>query len=166
MIDLLHPANASLVTHFADPERRSRSVSVAKDQPSCAPSAIPDAYLRLGTHPDLLEHFWDELGRTLPVDCRWVLYGAPVLANPSSGVVFGFCGGTHMYALRLPDAARANAIAEGAKTLWEYPAYPGLGVPASSLDLKTIGPEWVFGTWSPRELEWIVSGFELAEGGG
>jgi hypothetical protein len=65
-----------------------------------------------------------------------------------------------MYALRLPDAERASAIAAGAKRVWEYPAYPGLGVKANTFDLATIGPEWVFGNWARQEPEWIAAAYD------
>ena len=71
------------------------------------PLASPDAFVRphetLGTHPDLVGRLWDELPAELPVDCRVVFYGMPALMHPTTGIVLGFAGGTHTYALRLPS---------------------------------------------------------------
>ena len=61
-------------------------------------------------HPDLVARLWDEITTLLPVDCRFVLFGTPVLMRPDSEIVFGFAGGTHTYALRLPDGVRAGPM--------------------------------------------------------
>jgi hypothetical protein len=65
--------------------------------------------MTLGAHPDLLARLWDELGGALPVDCRWIVFGTPVLVHPKTGMLFGFGGGTHTYAFRLPPRERDAA---------------------------------------------------------
>ncbi len=84
------------------------------------------------------------------------MYGAPVLMHPGSGVVFGFAGGTHTYALRLPAAERAAAMLAGATRIAHYSG----GQP--SFDLDEIGPEWVFCKWSPGEEAWCLAAFKFA----
>jgi hypothetical protein len=107
---------------------------------------------------------WDELADGLPADCRCVVFGAPALVRPDSGVMFGFAGGTHTYALRLPPDVKAAALAAGATTVHRYPAYPGLGIQASVLDLRDVGDEWIFGGWFIFEHEWCSAAYEYAGG--
>jgi hypothetical protein len=125
-----------------------------------APLATPDQVVRpyesLGTHPDLVARLWDELQSALPLDCRVIFYGVPALMHPTTGIVFGFAGGTHTYALRLPGAIRAEAIVAGATRIKHYP------VRQPSFDLDEIGPEWVFCGWFPGEDAWCLSAFEYA----
>lgn len=165
MVDLQNPFNAGILAHLSEPGRIGRSVSAARDCPSCSPDSVDDAHLRLGTHPDLVARLWDELGASLPEDCRWVVHGTPSLVHPASGIVFAFGCGTHTYALRLPPRLRPAALASGATTRWSYPAYPELGIGASALDLASVGPEWVFGKWLPQECEWCRAAYAYAAPG-
>src|SRR5262249_35634398 len=80
---------------------------------------------------------WDELPVKLPVDCRVIFYGAPALMHPTTGAVFAFAGGTHTYALRLPEAERADALRAGATRVKHYPA-------GHSFDLSEIGDQRIF----------------------
>lgn len=155
MVDFNHPVNRTLVTHFHS--RHARGHPRESD-----PAQAENPYYTLGTHPEIVERLWDELGGVLPVSCRWILYGRPVLVHPSTGVVFGYAGGTLTYALRLPPAERADAVRAGAKTIHEYPGYPELNVAASRLDLADFGPEWIFGNWLTAEDEWCRAAFEFA----
>ena len=155
MVDFNHPANRRLVAHFQSHNERGNAREVD-------PAQAENPYYTLGTHPEIVERLWDELGGALPVSCRWILFGRPVLVHPSSGVVFGFAGGTQTYALRLPPPERAAAVTAGARTVHEYPAYPELNVAASRLDLADLGPEWVFGGWVKHEEEWCRAAFEFA----
>ena len=145
-----HPANAGLRRHFEPSFQR----------PNLAPLAGPDAVARpyeaLGSHPDLVARLWDELQRALPVDCRVIFYGIPALMHPTSGVVFGFAGGTHTYALRLPEPVRTEAIGLGATRIKHYP------VRQPSFDLADVGPEWVFCGWFTNEEAWCLAAFEYA----
>jgi hypothetical protein len=115
-----------------------------------------------GTHPELVMRLWDELGKLLPEDCHAVVYRAPVLLRPSTGVIFAFAGGTHTYAFRLPPDVRAAAIQAGATRVYHYRAYPEVHVEASTFDLADIGDEWVFGGWLKGEEEWIKSAYDFA----
>ena len=151
------------------PVARARSphaASVARANASASPGSVTDPYYNLGTHPDLVERLWDELTVKLPAECRWIVYGAPVLIHPSSGVIFAFAGGTHMYALRLPQKEREQALGAGAKRLYEYPAYLGLGIEVSTLDLDDIGEEWVFGGWFKGEEGWCLAAYQFAREAG
>lgn len=164
MVDFDNAANRSLLAYLGQPDRLERSVSVAKAKRSCAPAEIDDPYYRLGTHPELVERLWDELGGPLPADCRYIVFGAPVLVRPDSGVIFGFAGGT-IYSLRLPPRERAEALSAGAERIRSFPAYQALGIEASVLDLRHIGEAWVFGCWDKREHEWCLAAYEDAAAG-
>jgi len=119
------------------------------------PEKFARPYDSLGTHPDLVARLWDEITTLLPSDCKFVLFGAPVLMHPDSGIVFGFAGGTHTYALRLPEPVRQEALAAGATRVKTYPR-------RLSLDLENIGPEWVFCSWLKGEERWCLSAYEFA----
>jgi hypothetical protein len=144
-----NPRNASVCRYFG-------SRDGAADAPAVrTPAEVADPYYTLGTHPDLVERLWDQLGGGLPVDCRRVLYRTPVLLRPDTGIVFGFAGGTHTYALRLPEAERTAALGSGATRVRHYPMHP-------SLDLDTLGPEWVFGGWLRGEEAWCRAAYDFA----
>ena len=155
MIDFNRPANRKLIEYL-------QSCNSHRHSPEQNPAGIDLRSSTLGTHPDILERLWGELGGVLPVKCNWILYGRPVLAHPRTGIVFGFAGGSLTYALRLPPEVRRAAIAAGAATRHDYPAYPQLQVSASSLDLEVFGPQWVFGAWLRDEPQWSVAAFAHA----
>jgi hypothetical protein len=155
VIDLGHPANRGIVAHL-------RSRAPADCAPQLDPAVAASPRYILGTHPDIVDRLWSELGGTLPQSCNWILYGQPVLAHPRTGVVFGYAGGSLTYALRLPPDTHRHAIAAGARTRRDYPAYPELDVAASSLDLATFGAGWVFGAWLDGEREWCAAAFAHA----
>jgi hypothetical protein len=129
--------------------------ATAETPASESPAQVPDAYYQLGTHPDLVEQLWDRLTTGLPVDCRWVVYRRPVLVHPSTGVLFAFASGTHLYALRLPEPERTEALAAGARRRYEV-----RGV--VRLDLDEIGEQWILGHWHSDESRWCRAAYELA----
>ena len=154
--------NQGILQHLGKPGRLEHSVSSTKDRPECAPEDVEEPYLTLGAHPDLVQRLWDELPEKLPQDCRWVVYGTPALVHPDTGIVFGFGGGTHTYALRLPPSTHRDARNAGATTVHDYPAYPELGILASRLDLADIGSDWVFGGWHRGEESWCLAAYQYA----
>ena len=143
------PSNAGILAFF-----ESRPGAVADVHVSRAPDSVPQPYLTLGTHPDLVERLWDRLTSLLPEPCQWVVYGHPALVHPGTGVIFGFAQGTHAYALRLPSPERDEAIAAGAKTQFAYPN--------ATLDLRPAGDEWLFGSWHINEPRWCLAAYEAA----
>jgi hypothetical protein len=84
-----------------------------------------------------------------------VVYSHPALVHPRSGIIFAFAGGTHTYALRLPEREWQDALRAGAGRVHKY----GNG---SSLDLDDIGPEWVFGKWLKEEDQWCLAAYLYA----
>ena len=162
-VDFTSPANSGVFHHLKANASSPSAVSVARSKESCAPESVDDPYYNLGTHPDLVSWLWDELTTKLPEVCKWVVYGAPVLVNPKSGIIFGFAGGTHTYALRLPPAERGAAIKAGCKRVWKYPAFPELQIKPSELKLDDFGEEWMFGQFQACEKDWCLAAYEFSK---
>lgn len=145
-----NPANAKLIDYLRS-FGRAQSHLMSAD-----PATVKDPYFTLGTHPDLVERLWAVLGRSLPVDCRWVLCGTSVLAHPGTGTAFAFAIGTLAYALRLPAKEMELALVRGASRVHRYPN--GL-----TLDLEQIGDDWVLGSWRDEEVEWCQAAFNYLD---
>ena len=143
------PANAGLRRYREPRHQKSGLAAVA------FPETVERPYDTLGTHPDLVARLWDELGKVLPVDCRAIFSGCPALIHPETGIVFGFAGGTHTYALRLPEAERLRALQVGVPRVKHHPDQP-------PLDLNHIGPEWVFCGWYRDEEAWCRAAYDYA----
>ena len=148
-IDWDHPDNAGVLRHLA------RGWDGKQIGPSVSPADVADPYMTLGTHPDLVQRLWDELGARLPEPCRWVVYGRPALVHPRTGLVFGFAGGTHTYGLRLPAAERAEAMRAGARREHTYSD-------GSRLDAEVLGAGWVLGGCLRPEPEWCLVAYAHA----
>lgn len=159
-VDFDNEINAGVLHYFASIRNMPR-VQAAKT--ALAPNQADDPYMKLGTHPELVERLWNELTAKLPEDCCCVVCQTPVLVNFKAGIIFAFAGGTGAYAFRLPLLERTKAIRAGAKTAQHYPAYDNLGIKASSLDLSQLGPEWVFGGWFEDEEDWCLSAYLFAD---
>jgi hypothetical protein len=54
-IDTAHPANALLLRHYA----------LRKSPIIAPPSSVSDPYWNCGSHPDVVERVWDQLGSVL-----------------------------------------------------------------------------------------------------
>lgn len=146
-----HPANVAIVGYLRS--IGSRRGSPASRFPEGLASGSPP-----GTHPDLVARLWGELAAVLPVDCRWLVYGAPTLVCPASGVVFAFAGGTATYGFRLPPGLKAQALRAGAPVEQRYSD-------GTLLRAADIGADWVFGRWLPGEREWCLAAYNFAEAG-
>ncbi len=114
---------------------------------SAAPDSVADAYMGQGSHPDIVQRVWDQLGKALPVDCRCLVYGDPALVHPISGIILTFCLGTQ-YCLRLTPQLMEAATKLGAKTYTKWS--PGHSTNAT----QVFGADWIFGSWKKEELDW------------
>lgn len=161
-LPLRHHANAGLMAHFTS--RPARRIAPARHLDSGPPDAVVDAYHQLGSHPDCVTRIWEALDAGLPARCRWIVHDTPVLAHPLTGVIFAFAGGT-TYALRLVRGDLEAALRAGAEQVHHFPAYPALGIGASTLDLRAIGPDWIFGAWRREEQAWCENAFQAAAAG-
>lgn len=84
-----------------------------------AHDAVPDPYFGCGSHPEIVERVWDQIGRGFPPASRRILCGAPVLVHPATGLVLAVCYGTS-YCLRLPDVALPAALEAGCETFHRW----------------------------------------------
>jgi hypothetical protein len=142
-VDETLPANSGVLAYL---RRRNE-----RDLPPCAaPEDVGfDPYLSLGSHPDIVERVWKELGKEFPPEARCVVLGTPGLV--ASGLVLAVALGTS-YALRLPDGEVAAALESGFVQSHRYGRFgPTLDAEAA------FGPPWVFGRYDAREPAWVAA---------
>jgi hypothetical protein len=151
VIDPDHPLNECVLRHL-------QHICGTDSPVLTAPEDHPDPYAGAGSHPDVVERLWSQLGRPLPGDGRVLVHGAPALVHPTAGVVLAIGFGTR-YALRLPRPRLEDAIAAGceATVTWSD---------GTSTDLRdTFGGDWLFGAWCDQETQWLAElSAELAQG--
>lgn len=149
IINAENPLNKKVLQYLGRDRKAERPLLAS-------PDSVADAYMGQGSHPDIVQRVWDELGAGLPMDCRCLIYGTPALVHPRSGVVLAFCNGTQ-YNLRLtPDDFR-DAIAKGAPTRTRW---------SSGEDMESVtelGDDWIFGAWSKDEIKWCHDAFRQFE---
>ncbi len=113
-----------------------------------------DAYYEAGSHPDIVERLWDQIGAALPSDCRSLVYGTPALTHPISGAILAIGIGTE-YGLRLVEPGLSAALAAGAKTITTWTG-------GGSTDLRAeCGADWLFGCWATAEPTWCRQTFDV-----
>lgn len=144
------PANGPILAGVMG--NAKNQLTVAYDD--ATPEQRSHASWNLGTHPDLVDRLWHEVAIDLPTRVRWVIWGVVVLLHPKSGVIFGFAGGTHNYALRVPDTVRDLALADGGG--------PADG-DAGKMGLSILGPNWILPKFNPRDRDWAIEAFRYAE---
>ena len=159
------PANIQVLRYLGSPQRLAKSTSAIKQYVECPIDVLPDPYLELGTHPDLVGYLWRDTTKLVDVDCRWIVYGAPALICPISGVIFGFAEGTMTCALRLPLTEHAAALAAGFSKIVAYKAQPRLNIQETEIVASTIGPEWLFHFHVKDMGYWGSVAYNLARGG-
>ena len=109
---------------------------------------LRDPYWESGCHPDIVGRLWDELGASLPEDCRARANGVPVLAHPLSERVFATARGT-AYALWLTPADHAEALGLGASSVMRWSQ-------RYVTDLRDLaGAGWIWGRWYIQETAWL-----------
>lgn len=153
-LDEAHAMNRLVLTHLRNPKR-----SQFRPAPITSPSKHPDPYAEAGSHPDIVERVWEELGRAFPADCRALVYGTPALVHPKAGVVLALAYGTQ-YAIRVPEALIATAVQRGCKTEQTW----NTGETTQITDV--LGQGWVFGAWADEEKQWLASAYNGLESAG
>ena len=153
MLDLEDPANRRVVEYLARRDQRG--------QPLDEPAYYPPIRM-LTTHPDVLDRLWKVLGSRLPAASARFLHGVPALVQQRSGIVLAFGLGT-AYALRLPPAELAAALASGASPVMRWSG-------GRTTDLESdLGPGWVWGRFREPEPAWVEAAhaaFAASEDGG
>jgi hypothetical protein len=89
----------------------------ARNTPSNEAQRAVDPY-HTQTHPDLGGRLY-ELAKSLPEDCRDVVFGCPVLATPK-GIIFAVARGTNTLAFRIPVIFYPLALVLGGKPAMAY----------------------------------------------
>jgi hypothetical protein len=140
-LDRDHPENLGILAYLARGESRSR-VPIAR------PSSLADPYQGAGSHPDVVERVWDDLGKELPRACRALVFGTPALVHERAGLVLAVALGTQ-YGLRLPAARLAQAEEVGLEIRHTY------RTSGDVLDLSEFGTGWRFGSWHGSERDWL-----------
>ena len=108
-LDEQHSLNKEVLEYIKRSKKQPGSILVDE------PDSVPNPYLEQGSHPDVVKHVWDVIGRSLPVDCRCLVYGTPALVHPKVGVILAFCNGM-TYCIRLNKKLLLKARFIGAKT--------------------------------------------------
>ncbi|HEX6883015.1 MAG TPA: hypothetical protein VF530_06515 [Planctomycetota bacterium] len=140
-LDPRHPENAGVLAHLARGGGAAELVA--------RPSSVPDPLWGCGSHPDIVEHLWDGLGRNLPRACRALVLGSPALLHARAGLVLAAALGTQ-YALRVPPARHAAAERAGLARRHVY------RTSGDVLELAGFGSGWFLGAWSPEEPAWLL----------
>jgi hypothetical protein len=121
-----------------------------------SPESVKDPYSGQGGYPDIVLRVWNELGGSLPLDCRYLVYGSPVLDHQADGVILAVCNGTE-YNLRLTPANILEAMANGIRTTTRWSD-------DREMDARPeLGEGWIFGGWSQDEIRWCKNTFESLE---
>jgi len=109
-----------------------------------------------GSHPDIVQRVWDDLGGELPAGCRCLIFGTPSLVHDHTGIVIAISNGTQ-YNLRLTSADFQVAIAKGASTRTRWSN-------GGEMDsLTELGPDWIFGGWFKEENLWCRNTYDQNE---
>ena len=85
--------NARILTYFG---------LAAEDETTFARwNCGPDPYMYSGAHTDIVERLWDQIGLSLPEDCRCRVGRSPALAHPRTGLILTVAMGTQYAQCRL-----------------------------------------------------------------
>ena len=118
-------------------------------KPIVSPDMTSDPYIQAGSHPDIVTRIWDDLGAALQENRRAVVYGAPALVHPETGIVLALAYGTS-YLIRVPADSIQDALKAGCRIEREWSD-------GSQTDVvNEMGPGWVFGCWAKEEKQWLV----------
>lgn len=140
------PKNSTVLSYLSR-GRRDAPVFAAHD-------AVQDPYWKCGSHPEIVERLWDQIGASLPEDCRCLVHGTPALVHPKARVIFGIGIGTQ-YGLLLPGSLSTEATRAGAKTVTTWSG-------GGDMDIRReLGDDWIFGHWLAEELSWCKTAYEM-----
>jgi hypothetical protein len=151
-VNFRHPMNESVLRFL---EQLHRAENRGPDVR--APSDYRRDYWESGSHPDAVERVWDQLGRSLPAECRQVVLGSPALVEPVTGVLLALAFGT-AYGVRLPPSLCSSGLPPGVRTETKWTGGRGMNIQ------EEFGRDWVFGAWAAEEEKWCSQVFgELRE---
>lgn len=149
-VNVKHLENKAII-QYAKPKKKYSVDFANKEQVD--PESINGVYAVLGQHGQPLTVFWDKVSKDLPVDCRWVVYGRPVLVNPKSGIIFGAKLSSYNYALRLPEVVRNIAMQKGG-------FLTDVLSDGKAIDVSQIGNDWVmFKSYANDHARWCLDAY-------
>jgi ribosomal protein S18 acetylase RimI-like enzyme len=132
------------------PTREENAAVLATFDP-LPPERQHDPYMLAGCHPDAVAWVWDTLGASLSRPCAFVTAGHPVLAHPTTFVIFAFPRGT-AYALWLPPPVRQTV--DDLKTVQHWSG-------GARTDIEAVlGEGWVWGQCQQRERGWCQAALD------
>jgi hypothetical protein len=146
IIDTVNPRNQGVLRYLGRDEKSLNAVVAA-------PHSVKDPYLCQGSHPDIVQRVWDELGAILPKKCRCLVYGTPAIVHDRTGIVIAICNGTQ-YNLRLTEDDLREAIAKGAATQTRWSNGEVMDA------FEVLGTDWIFGGWFKEEDCWFRDTYE------
>jgi hypothetical protein len=144
-MDVRRPENSGLI----------RYLETVNERPGTPDVRTPDdtelrEFRIYGTHPEVAERVWAQLGASVPMECRQVVLGRPALLILNCGIIFAIGIGTS-YAIRVPR--RVKWWRRGLPTEIKWSDRP-------RLDIKEIfGRHWIVGDWSKQEQAWCVAAY-------
>lgn len=78
IVDIHHPMNRGVLEYLGRGAKSHQPLLGASD-------SVVDAYMQQGSHPDIVQRVWDELGTILPSECRCLILGTPSLLHSHAG---------------------------------------------------------------------------------
>jgi hypothetical protein len=149
-VDTLNPLNQGILRYLGR-GGKSHNPLIA------APDSVRDPYMHQGSHPDIVQRVWDELGANLPLACRCLIFGTPSLAHDLTGTIIAISNGTQ-YNLRLTPSDLQGAIAKGASTRTRWSS-------GEIMDsVEELGSDWIFGGWFKEESKWCRDTYDQVGG--
>ena len=121
-----------------------------------SPDTAENPYVRQGAHPDIVMRIWDEIGKSLPTDCRCLIYGTPALIHHKTGTIMAIAIGTQ-YGLLLSTESIQKARKAGARTHTKWSDGTDMNID------QALGQNWFFGGWFSDEVTWCVDIYDELE---
>ena len=144
MPSVRQPANKQVIRYLERETKRSEDIR---------PPSPEHDYWGSGSHPEVVERIWDELGKNLPADSKRVVCGTPALVHPRSMVLIAVAIGTE-YAIRLSTARLRSGVPSTVRTETVWAGGDRLNVRAE------FGSAWILGSYSSEEETWCRESFE------
>ncbi len=139
------------------PTDRSRNAGRIPKAPLLAPAdRVPQPYLRIGSHPDVVQLLWDQLGPALPEDCRAVVPGSPALVHLPAASCW------HWGSARSTVCVWASWRKKRCRQVRESKFY-AVNLPPFNIR-RGLGDDWVHGRWLQQELDWCRSAYAAYSG--
>ncbi len=154
LVNLAHPANKTALEYLKSMGRNDGRSEVEYPADQANP-------YQLFAHPDLLEILWTNIVAHIPHEPHRpavVVYGRPVLVNPTSGVLFGAAIGTFALFLRFSQPDRERLLADKIGAIERL-----LG--RVNMNAALLGEDWLYYNiaHSKGYAEWGRKAFEYAE---